>query len=327
MLSYAYNTLNQKTIEKISGEEFDNIWDLIATVLCQGINKQIRRGLIRDYTSHEDPLTVVRGRIMVGNSIGLKLRRSNRLSCEYDEYEENILLNRILKSTAEILMKNQKVKSGTRWKLRNNLTFFHMVDTVDLRGFNWNRLVFGRREKSYQLLINICRLVAENLILSEKSGELLLPSFIMDQHFHQLFEKFVLNYFKVERKDLTVKSKRIKWHITGECDQSTLPGMLSDVYLQKENRRLIIDTKYYSKSLSQRYEKWTVHSNNLYQIFAYVVNESAHTVDRVDGMLLYAKTDEEITPDEQFCLNGHRFWVKTIDLNREFDKGEDSKRQ
>jgi len=327
MLCYAFESLNQSAIDKVAAKDFENIWDLIAVILCQGINKQLRRGLIRDYVSHEAPLSTVRGRIVLENSIGLKLRKSNRLACEFDEYEENILLNRILKNTAELLMKSERVKKETRRKLRNNLTFFHNVDVLNLRDVKWNRLTFGRREREYQLLINICRLVADNLLLSEEKGELILPSFLIDQQFHNLFEKFVLNYFKIERKDLTAKSQSIKWDITSECDSSTLPGMLTDVYLQKGNHRLIIDTKYYSKSLSQRYEKRTVHSNNLYQIFAYVINESAHTDDRVDGMLLYAKTDEEITPDELFHLNGHRFWVKTIDLNREFDKRERSIRK
>ena len=324
MLCYAFNSLNQNSIDKITAEEFDNIWDLIAVILCQGINKQIRRGLIRDYVSHENPLSAIRGRILVENSIGLKLRKSKRLACEFDEYEENILLNRILKSTAELLMKSKRVKKETRRKLRNNLTFFHAVGVLNLREVKWNRLTFGRREKEYQLLMNICRLVADNLLLSEEKGELSLPSFLIDQQFHHLFEKFVLNYFKIERKDISASSRSIDWHITGECDKTMLPGMLSDVYLTKGNHRLILDTKYYSKTLSQRYDKKTVHSNNLYQIFAYVINESARTDDKINGMLLYAKTDEVVTPDEEFHLNGHKFWVKTIDLNQEFEKGENS---
>ena len=36
------------------------------------------------------------------------------------------------------------------------------------------------------------------------------------------------------------------------------------------------------------------------------------------GMLLYAKTDEEITPDMTVTLGMNKFWVKTLDLNQEF---------
>ena len=35
-------------------------------------------------------------------------------------------------------------------------------------------------------------------------------------------------------------------------------------------------------------------------------------------MILYAKTEEEIQPDNQFMMHGNRIGVKTLDLNRPF---------
>ena len=39
----------------------------------------------------------------------------------------------------------------------------------------------------------------------------------------------------------------------------------------------------------------------------------------VSGMLLYAKTDEELTPDFDYIISGNRIGVKTLDLNRDFE--------
>jgi len=36
-------------------------------------------------------------------------------------------------------------------------------------------------------------------------------------------------------------------------------------------------------------------------------------------MLLYAKTDEELTPDFDYIISGNRIGVKTLDLNRDFE--------
>ena len=36
------------------------------------------------------------------------------------------------------------------------------------------------------------------------------------------------------------------------------------------------------------------------------------------GMILYAKTEEEIQPDNKFMMHGNRISVKTLDLNRPF---------
>ena len=46
-----------------------------------------------------------------------------------------------------------------------------------------------------------------------------------------------------------------------------LPVMQSDIHLQKENTVLIIDAKYYTNTTQVQFDKHTLHSNNLYQIF------------------------------------------------------------
>ena len=38
----------------------------------------------------------------------------------------------------------------------------------------------------------------------------------------------------------------------------------------------------------------------------------------VSGMLLYAKTDEEIQPDGHYSMSGNRIDVQTLDLNQDF---------
>jgi 5-methylcytosine-specific restriction enzyme subunit McrC len=38
----------------------------------------------------------------------------------------------------------------------------------------------------------------------------------------------------------------------------------------------------------------------------------------VSGILLYAKTDEEIVPDNDYIISGNRISVKTLDLNTDF---------
>jgi hypothetical protein len=87
---------------------------------------------------------------------------------------------------------------------------------------------------------------------------------------------------------------------------------------RKREKILIIDTKYYEKTMQMQYDKPSMHSKNLYQIFTYVKNQDAKGTGNVSGMLLYAKTDEEITPDCSFVVGGNRISVKTLDLNREF---------
>ncbi len=41
---------------------------------------------------------------------------------------------------------------------------------------------------------------------------------------------------------------------------------------------------------------------------------------KVSGMLLYARTDEAVQPDNSYQMSGNKISVKTLDLNLEFDE-------
>lgn len=101
-----------------------------------------------------------------------------------------------------------------------------------------------------------------------------------------------------------------------------LPAMKSDIMLSRGGNVLIIDAKYYSHTMQQQFDKRSVHSGNLYQIFTYVKNKEAELAGvphEVSGMLLYAKTDEEIQPDGVYHMSGNQISVKTLDLNQPFE--------
>ena len=84
---------------------------------------------------------------------------------------------------------------------------------------------------------------------------------------------------------------------------------------------MIIDTKYYGRSMQSQYNKSTIHSANLYQIHTYVTEHDKEGTGCVDGMLLYAKTQESITPDGQMKLaKGNIIYFRTLDLNQEFSE-------
>ena len=59
-------------------------------------------------------------------------------------------------------------------------------------------------------------------------------------------------------------------------------------------------------------------SGNLYQIFAYVKNLDRNQTGNVAGMLLYAKTQEQTTPNNKYSMDGNTIWVRTLDLNLPF---------
>ena len=75
----------------------------------------------------------------------------------------------------------------------------------------------------------------------------------------------------------------------------------------------------YSYTMQSHFDTMTIHSHNIYQIFTYVKNKEVEVDNEVSGMLLYARTREEIQPDHDYLMSGNKISVKTLDLNQDFD--------
>lgn len=81
---------------------------------------------------------------------------------------------------------------------------------------------------------------------------------------------------------------------------------------------MVIDAKYYAHTTQMQYDVNTLHSGNLYQIFTYVKNLDTEKTGNVSGMLLYAKTDEVVLPNNEYKMGGNAISVKTLDLDCDF---------
>ena len=97
-----------------------------------------------------------------------------------------------------------------------------------------------------------------------------------------------------------------------------LPNMNTDITLKSGEKTLIIDAKYYAHTMQTVYDIEKIRSDHLYQIFAYVKNLDKENTGTVAGMILYAKTQEEIIPGNRYVMGGNIIWVRTLDLNQPF---------
>lgn len=238
----------------------------------------------------------------------------------YDDFSVNMELNQILKTTAFILMRSD-IKAARKKALRNLMLFFTDVDEIDLHTVNWNR-TYSRNDQTYRMLVGICHLVYQGLIQSQRAGERKLMDFTDEQLPSHLYEKFILEYYRKEHRELTANASFIPWQLD-DGEDSMLPRMKTDITLSSKDGQqvLIIDAKYYAHTTQMQFGVNTLHSGNLYQIFTYVKNRQAGMEEGskpVSGMLLYAKTDEDIVPDSVFQMSGNRITVRTLDLNQPF---------
>ena len=319
MLSYAFQGLNEQGYKNIATEQFQNTAELMAAILEKGIALQLKRGLGKEYIPQMEALSSLRGKIDIAESIKTQSMLRKQLICTYDEFSVNSTMNRIIKSTVELLLCSNISKQRKK-NLRKLMVYFGEVDFIDLHTVNWN-VQYNRNNQTYRMLISICYLVVKGLLQTQSDGSKKLMDFLDEQRMCRLYEKFILTNDRKEFKNLiTANASQIPWQLDDE-ESSMLPVMQSDIMLQRGDRVLIIDAKYYEHSTQVQFDKHTLHSGNLYQIFTYVKNKEYELRDKdhkVAGMLLYAKTDEEIYPDNVYQMSGNQITVRTLDLNKPF---------
>lgn len=321
MLAYAFQVLRQNSYEDVTAEEFEAISDLFAEILFRGISRQLKQGLYRTYVRREEDLPTMRGKLLIAGTVRNQIQRKKQVCCEFEEVSANNLFNQILKATMEALIRDSQVRRDRRAKLKKLISFFGEVDSVDVSKIRWESLRYERGNANYEMLLNLCYFVHEGMIQTEEAGGYRMMTF-SDESLHRLYEKFILEYIRRHHPELTeVRSAQVKWNLTEEAQSRMirfLPVMQTDIFLRLGDEILIIDAKYYGHTMQSHYEKETIHSGNLYQIFTYVKNQDVAGSGKVSGLLLYAKTEEEITPDCEFVIGGNRISVKTLDLNQEF---------
>lgn len=319
MLAYAFQELRQNNYAEIAGENFADIYDLFAEILARGISLQLKQGLYRNYIHRKEHLSTIRGKIDINQTISLMARNCDRVGCELDELSEDNVYNRIIVTTIGLLVRHSDVKKEKKARLKRLMLFFSNVQSIDIGTIRWNTLRFDRNNRNYRMLLYICYFILDGLLMTTNDGHYRMREF-SDEHMNRLFERFVLEYYKKHYPQLHARAGQIEWNICKELStESILPIMQTDIMLNKGERTLIIDTKYYGKSLQSQFNKVSIHSGNLYQIHTYVTEFDKCHIGNVDGMLLYAKTQESVVPDGQMKLtDGNTIYFRTIDLNKDF---------
>lgn len=146
-----------------------------------------------------------------------------------------------------------------------------------------------------------------------------------------VFENFILNFAQRHLHDAKSHRPSFKWIADYHSEQAErlMPTMMTDVTIEwKSGRKLILDCKYYKHAFSVRSyqdneEVERLKTNNLYQIFSYLMNARLHKQgwEQVEGMLLYPTTMDDFHHDMTLSKQ-HRMQVCSINLNQHWSNIE-----
>lgn len=321
MLSYAWNLWNiideDNDKKEIFGDEkFDNIYNVMAYILNMFLDKLIKRGFYKGYITLGEDLSVLKGKIDFSKSVKRNTINYKKLVCSYNILSNDILFNQIIKSTLNKLINYKNIDNDILEKLIRLNHYFIKIKNINVNNSTFKLLKYNRNNMHYKIIINICKFIHKHLIVNKNSDEYSFIDFNEEKRMHMLYEKFVLNFYKMHfRNDINikVKNKSINWQIN---NNEYIPIMKTDTMIYNKEKCLIIDTKFYKNILIKNNDKISIRSSHLYQMFSYMsnVNKKFKTIK---GVLLYPLCYDNI--NKEYKIQDKYFAVNTLDLNSDFD--------
>ena len=313
LLCYAWNKLEESELVDVCAEDESDLLNLLGRVLLTGTKTLLKRGIDRQYLSENEVYQGIKGKVNMTDSLRKNLFSKGLSICEFDELSADILPNQILKTTLQNLIQIPSISPVLKQEIRTIIYHLYEVSQIVLTDTIFHQVQINRSNSFYVFLLNISELIHKNLLVNEETGNFQFKDFLRDERqMARLFEEFIRNFYKIEIPEAQVFREDLRWKMAGDTHQF-LPKMQTDISIKINERKFIIDAKYYQETLQKYYDSEKIHSQNLYQIFAYLKNQDD---ELAEGILIYPTVQQSLSL--AYTHDGHTIRVETLNLNQEW---------
>ena len=324
LLCYAWNKLDEKERVNVSIDDKTELLDLFAKVLINATKMLLKRGIDKNYIDHTEELAGVKGKIQISKTLKSNLLFKQRTICTFDDFSANIISNRILVSTIYRLTRTKGLDKQLKNELVSLQRMLSDIDQIEITNSLFKQVRLNRNNRFYGFVMNVCQIIYESTFPSEEHGKYKFSDFTRDDNkMNQLFEAFIRNFYKIEQqKYKTAKKETIKWQFDNTDNESYqyLPQMETDITLENEVEKIIIDAKFYRETMTVNYDKEKIKSANLYQLFSYLLNQQDGSLktQNAKGILLYPTIETDYNLN--FKYYNHNIQIRTVNLNSNWRK-------
>lgn len=282
------------------GEE-SSLLEAIIPGYVSHVKRALSRGVLQGYRPEEDALNTVRGRVRFDDQLRQHYGRFPPVEIRFDEFTEDIELNRIIKAAIHRLGR-MRIRSDTaRRSLR---AFDRSLALVQLMEYDRRlvpTIVYSRLNQHYRPAAELARLILRSKTIELRHGETRAVSFLLDMN--DVFEDFIVAAL---RDALRVSERTFPQNARGRAlslDTAASVHLKPDLSWWDGNSCTFVgDIKY------KRVNVPGILHPDLYQLLAYVVAAGLR-----EGLLIYAAGEGTEASHEVVDL-GRRLNVAVLDL-------------
>lgn len=274
-LKYKSSSFSNLDLKKLS------IFDIFINEFIDMVFDLTKKGLKSSYNNLEENLYVLKGKLIVSENIKNNFANKTRFYVSYDEYNNNRVENRIIKTTLKYLFNYTNI-DVLKQKLNVLLTLFKNIDESKNIDLDFSKCTFSRDTENYSRIINWCKMFLKGLSFASTFGSNLGNSLLFPMN--KIFEVYIARLLKKNNDtyDVIVQGKDNTKFL---FESSKAFRLIPDIILKKKDKdeiSLIIDTKW---KVVNTDENNSISQDDLYQMYVY-----AHKYNVNKIILLYPKS-------------------------------------
>jgi 5-methylcytosine-specific restriction enzyme subunit McrC len=298
LISYALDPSKWQDTGFDFGEE-QSIVEAIVPGFLRQVRAAFRRGLLQGYRTEEDALNTVRGRIRFDDQIRYRYAIAPPIEVRYDEFTEDIEVNRLVKAAIRRLGMLRIRSETLRQSLRDFDGTLSRVSSVEYDSRNLPDISWTRLNEHYRPAVELAKLILRATSFELRHGEVRSTTFLVNMNV--VFEDFVLVAL---RESLGLSEQTLPKGALLHLDTVEEVRMEPDIsWWEGRDCVFVGDVKY------KRLEAEAVKNADLYQLLSYTIAS-----DLPEGLLVYAAGERDPGTHEVVHV-GKELTIVTMDLD------------
>lgn len=278
----------------------DDVFAAVASTFAMHAERALAPAPLRGYVSVEDRATTLRGRLRVADQLARWPGRPLPLEIVHDDFTEDVPENRLVRGTAELLLRLPLVPARVRQRLLRVRAVLEQVEPARAEP-SVLAPALTRLNERYRRVLPLAELLLRGTSISTRSGVVTGLAFSFDMN--RVFEDFLTAALSA---GLARHGGRLEPQRTTHLDVERRIALRPDLtWLVSGSVRAVVDAKY--KRIADR----RFPNADAYQLLAYC---TALGLDR--GYLVYAKDAGAVDRDHTVVGAGTVVHVRAIDVEQ-----------
>jgi 5-methylcytosine-specific restriction enzyme subunit McrC len=270
MLEYAggYRALHDIGSNRSLPPQGADLLDLLCHLLSVEATALLRDGLIHDYTTEEEALTILRGSLRFREQATRRFGQLDALECRFDDFHADVIENRLVRTgllAARRFCSNRDVRRRLQ-RLEHALADLCEPGPTDA-GYYRQRLVYGRRNERYRRAHEYALLLLDRLGIDDLYATSTVESFSFLIDMNAVFESLMAAV-------LDEAFRHTPWHVTSQHRIRTAiidrvsgrrySTIIPDLVLSAAHTQIPFDCKYKLYGTTRK-----LAPSDIYQAFLY----------------------------------------------------------